>query len=92
MENKDEQLWRIAKKRVNFKKQFASYIIINLFLWGIWWFTLEHNNYNYAGIPWPAWCSLGWGFGLAFSYYNAYHNNENAVTQEYQKLKDKERK
>jgi hypothetical protein len=39
MENRDEQLWRIAKKRAGFKKHLATYIIINGFLWAVWFFT-----------------------------------------------------
>ncbi len=93
MENRDEQLWRIAKKRAGFKKQLVSYIIINGFLWVIWWLTQGPNNYKNEGIPWPIWSTLGWGVGLAFSYYNAYHDNrENDTMREYHKLKNKEEK
>ena len=93
MESRNEQLWRIAKKRAGFKKQLASYIIVNGFLWAMWWLTQGFNNYRNDGIPWPAWATLGWGVGLAFSYYNAYHDNRESDTmREYQKLKDKEGK
>jgi hypothetical protein len=92
MEDKDEQLWRIAKKRAGFKKQLASYIIINGFLWALWFFTEGYSN-DYNGIPWPIWSTLGWGVGLAFSYYSAYmENRENDTMREYQKLKDREGK
>ena len=97
MENRDEQLWRIAKKRAGFKKQLASYIIVNSFLWAIWYFTLGHseinNNISIDGdnFPWPIWPTLGWGVGLAFSYFKAYHDTRESDTmREYQKLKDKE--
>ena len=91
MEEKDEQLWRIAKKRAGFKKQLASYIIVNAFLWGVWWITEgAHGNHN-VYEAWPIWCCLGWGIGLAFSYYDAYHNTrEQDTMKEYQKLKDRE--
>jgi hypothetical protein len=96
MENKDEQLWRIAKKRAGFKKHLASYVIINGFLWAVWLFTRGSNDFqdmNEGGLPWPMWCTLGWGFGLAFSYYNAYMDNRDAdIQKEYQKLKDREGK
>lgn len=96
MENRDENLWRIAKKRAAFKKHLASYIIINSFLWVVWLFTLGSEEYvemNEYNLPWPMWCTLGWGFGLAFSYYNAYMDNrENDVQKEYQKLKEREGK
>jgi hypothetical protein len=90
MENRDEQLWRIAKKRAGFKKSLASYIIINGFLWAMWYCTEGHHE-NDNMIPWPIWCTLGWGIGVAFSYYGAYHNDKETETmREYQKMKDKE--
>lgn len=92
MENRDEQLWRIAKKRAGFKKQLASYIIVNGFLWALWFFTERIEHDDDGGMPWPIWSTLGWGVGLAFSYYNAYiYNKEDETMREYQKLKDKER-
>jgi hypothetical protein len=91
MENRDEQLWRIAKKRAGFKKNLASYIIINGFLWALWFFTEGRYEGEDMMIPWPIWCTLGWGIGVAFSYYGAYHNDKETDTmREYQKLKDRE--
>lgn len=88
MENQDDQLWRIAKKRVKFKKHLASYIIVNGFLWILWWFSEGRNGLG-GDLPWPAWSSLGWGIGLAFSYYGAYHDNrDDDIIKEYQKLKN----
>jgi hypothetical protein len=95
MENRDEQLWRIAKKRAGFKKQLAYYIIINGFLWAVWFFTggLGEMNEDGSTFPWPIWCSLGWGIGLAFSYHGAYmENRENDTMKEYEKLKNREGK
>lgn len=31
-EPRDEQLWRVAKKRANFKKSLISYVLVNSFL------------------------------------------------------------
>ena len=94
MENRDEHLWRIAKKRAGFKKHLASYIIVNGFLWAMWYFTQgssEFEEMEYGNYPWPIWSTLGWGIGLAFSYYSAYHGDKETDTmKEYQKLKDKE--
>ena len=96
MENMDEELWRIAKKRVAFKKQLVSYIIVNGFLWAIWYFTRGHSDLDDMdgrSFPWPIWSTLGWGIGLAFSYFNAFHYNRSEdVAKEYQKLKDREGK
>ncbi len=88
-EEKDKTLWRIAKKRVAFKKHLSTYLIINAFLWAIWFFTSQRLQEGF--IPWPAWASLGWGIGVAFNYAAAYHNTDIASTEkEYQKLKNKQ--
>jgi len=46
---KDQELWKIAKKRVGFKRHLASYIVINSFLSLLWFFT--DKNEDHAGIP-----------------------------------------
>lgn len=83
MENQDKELWRIAKKRAGFKRHASTYLVVNAFLWAIW--LLTDKNYT-NGIPWPAWCTVGWGIGLAFSYFDAYQNS-GGVEREYEKLK-----
>src|SRR5690242_20194753 len=86
-EQRDEQLWRIAKKRAGFRKHLYTYIIIVCFLWGIWWFTIGRDE-GFSGYPWPIWVMLGWGIGLAFNYFDAYHGSHEEMTQqEYEKLK-----
>ena len=88
-EQRDKDLWRIAKKRAGFKKHLSTYLVVNAFLWAIWYFT-GHPVYDNS-LPWPAWASLGWGIGLAFNYAAAYHNTDISNTEkEYQKLKNKQ--
>ena len=41
---KDRMLWKIARKRAAFKSQAISYVAVNLFLIGIWYFTLGKKN------------------------------------------------
>jgi len=83
----DEQLWKIAKQRVAFKKSLFSYIITMAFLWGIWWFTIGKDQ-GFNGYPWPIWPMLGWGLGLAFQYFKAYNGDaEDLAQKEYDKLK-----
>ena len=56
MENRDKHLWRIAKKRAGFKKHLASYIIVNGFLWSVWYFTQGNNDFeemHEGNFPWP---------------------------------------
>lgn len=57
----EEEIRKIATGRVRAKKGFYShltvYILINLMLVAIWFFTG-------AGYFWPMWVMLGWGIGL----------------------------
>lgn len=90
MEQKDEQLWRMAKKRANFQRSLVSYVIINAFLWLIWWFTSGVEGGNHTR-PWPIWVMLGWGIGLLFQYLDAYGGSKLDLEQkEYEKLKNKQ--
>ncbi|MEP6676701.1 MAG: 2TM domain-containing protein [Ferruginibacter sp.] len=97
-EGKDPELWEIAQKRAAFKKHALTYIIVNAFLWGVWYFTGSSNDdeLNFANMhwhhyPWPIWTTLGWGIGLAFHFAGAYlFPKANSVEKEYQKLKGRQ--
>lgn len=85
-EQKDEELWKLAKKRASFKGSIAAYFIVNCFLIGVWYFS--SGPYSYF---WPIWPMLGWGIGIAFHYFDAYHNPKIfSAEEEYKKLKDKQ--
>jgi hypothetical protein len=85
-QQKDEQLWKIAKARVAFRWSFASYFIVNAMLVVVWFFTSGLDSYF-----WPIWPMMGWGIGIAFQYFNAFHTNGPAsVQREYEKLKNKQ--
>jgi hypothetical protein len=89
-EQRDEQLWTIAKKRAGFKRHLITYVIINIFLWAIWYFS-PHRDYYSGDFPWPLWTTLGWGVGLAFNYAGAYlFTKDDQTEKEYQKLKNKQ--
>ncbi len=83
---KDPELWRIAQKRAKFKRHCFTYLVVNGFFWLIWLFSRHHHHY--FGIPWPVWPMLGWGIGLAFNYFEAYHDPKSTLAErEYEKLK-----
>lgn len=85
---KDEMLWRQARRRVNFKRSFAMYCIVNAFFWALWFFS-DDTSYRWTWVPWPVWPMLGWGIGIAMQYYKAYMSDEpGAVEKEYEKLRN----
>ena len=86
-EQRDEKLWRIAQKRAGFRKHLYTYLVIDGFLWGVWWVTTGHAT-GFTFYAWPIWVTLGWGIGLAFNYFDAYEGSgKDLAQQEYEKLK-----
>jgi len=45
MEQRDEQLWKLAKKRANTKRNGLVYLTIIVFLWIIW---LSNNDFTFG--------------------------------------------
>jgi len=84
-QQKDERLWKIARKRAEFKKHLFTYIIINMFIWGIW--LVSGLIKGQFGFIWPVFVTFGWGIGLTFNYIGAYTGFKDSLTEnEYQKL------
>lgn len=82
-DQKDERLWRIAKKRVAFKHSFLAYFIVDAFLVAVWYFSSGWGSYF-----WPKWPMIGWGLGLVFQYFEAYHEGIIfSADDEYEKMK-----
>jgi hypothetical protein len=89
-EEKDKQLWKLAQKRAAFRQHLYSYIVINLLLWAIWWFTVGRTS-GLDGYPWPIWVMLFWGVGIAMEYFKVYHGDKQTMAEEeYEKLKRKQ--
>ncbi len=84
---RDDRLWRIAQKRAAFKRNLFVYLVVNAFLWAVWWFTIGRQA-GFRGYPWPIWVMLGWGMAMAFQYFHAYNGSkEDIAREEYEKLK-----
>jgi hypothetical protein len=85
IQERDEALWAIARKRASFKWSLTSYILVNSMLVAIWYLTSGADSYF-----WPVWSIIGWGFGVALHYFEAYHSHKVfSVQKEYEKLKNK---
>ncbi len=95
-EQRDERLWKMAKKRAAFKRHLFSYIVVNAFLWVIWFFTGHYVSSYYDGyhedfhFPWPVFVMFFWGIGLFFDFFQTYFGyRDNMIEKEYQKLVNK---
>ena len=51
-EGKDPELWEIAQKRASFKSHAIAYIIVNAFLWCVWYFSSSQHDFNGGTIRW----------------------------------------
>lgn len=94
--NEDELRERAEKKvkeRMALIGHATSYLIINLFLWGLWLvLALTSDPHDWSGI-WPIWVTLGWGIGLAFHAFNYFtgvgseSKREEQVQREMEKMR-----
>jgi hypothetical protein len=98
--DKERMLWKQAKKRVGFRRHLYTYLIINAFVWIMHFIRVDrwdtnidvlkdHGPGEHFYFGGPVFMTIGWGIGLAFHYYSAYHSSSyNAVEKEYEKLKN----
>lgn len=63
-----EQAIRSLRRKRGFRAELASYLVINALLWGVWLVTGGASEQGY----WPAWVSVAWGVGLAFSAWHTF--------------------
>ncbi len=94
---RDEFLWKQAKKRVGFKMHLRSYLIVNAGLWLIYLVTNTglFSNADSRGthFPWPLLVMLSWGIGLVSHYFSVYNQSgeRDMAEREYQKLLNQKR-
>jgi len=53
-----------VKERRDFQGHLVAYVVVNLFLWGVWAMTSGVGSY-----PWPVWVTLGWGIGVVMNWW-----------------------
>lgn len=61
-----------VKAREDFRIHLLIYVLVNAFLWAIW-FTTDRPG---GAVPWPAFASLGWGIGLVAHWWTVYGVND----------------
>ncbi|TAJ64916.1 MAG: 2TM domain-containing protein [Chitinophagaceae bacterium] len=84
-QQKDDELWQIAKARASFRWNLISYFFVNAFLVAIWLLSSRGPGSHF----WPVWPILGWGLGLSLQYFHAFHGNQLINTRkEYEKIKN----
>lgn len=60
-----------VKAREDFRVHLLIYVLVNAFLWAIW-FTTDGGGTT----PWPAFASIGWGIGLGAHWWTVYGEND----------------
>lgn len=84
--SRDPELWDLAKRRASFRTHAITYVVINAFLWVLWYFT-TNRGHEAGSIPWAIYPTLGWGVGLLFHYLGAFvSERHNRVEDEYNRL------
>ena len=66
-----------------FKSHAAAYVIVNLFLIGVW--AVTSRDYF-----WPIWPILGWGIGLFFNWWGVFRTSgitEDQIQSEVERLR-----
>lgn len=90
----DDKLWNLAQKRVAFRRHFFVYVLVNISLVVLWYFT-EYKSVRMEGDKisyWFIYPLFGWGIGVAFHYWNAFHDDAGSIEKEYSKLKERQQK
>jgi len=85
----EEEIREIATERVKRRRGFyshlAAYVLVNLMLVAIWYFTGH-------GYFWPGWVILFWGIGLVFNAVAVFlkhdiSSEKRAIEKEIEKIK-----
>lgn len=83
----EKRLWEIAQKHVAFRRHLIVYVLVNIALIVIWYLSWDKEAPRTALTFWFLYALCGWGIGVVFHYWSAYHDDDRSVEKEYQKLK-----
>ena len=86
--NLDDKIWKMAQKRVSFRRHGIVFILVNIALAVIWYLSWDQTAERGPLTYWFLYTFCGWGIGLVIHYWNAYHDDESSVEREYNKLKE----
>lgn len=96
-QERDDFLWKQARKRVGFKMHLRSYLLVNTGLWLIYLLSnagaFGDPDFRGTHFPWPLFAMIGWGIGLLSHYLSVYARNDerSLVEREYEKLRNQGR-
>jgi len=71
-----------VKAREDFRVHLLVYVLVNAFLWVIWFTT---DGPGTSSVPWPLFASFGWGIGLIAHWWTVYGVNDDRREAEIQK-------
>jgi hypothetical protein len=83
----DDKLWKIAQKRVGFRRHLLAYVLVNIALIVIWFVSRDTAKEQTAMTYWFLYPLCGWGIGVVLHYWNAYHDDDTSIEKEYNKIK-----
>ena len=86
-QNLDDKIWKMAQKRVSFRRHSIVFILVNIALIVIWYLSWDQTAERGPLTFWFLYTFCGWGIGLVIHYWNAYHDDERSVEKEYNKIK-----
>lgn len=92
----EEKLYKTARKRVGFKKHLVIYLLVNLFVWVVWFFvfrvTGEGETQPDRFLQAILFLTIAWGIALVAHYLIVYKWNKSLIEKEVQRLKKEQEK
>ena len=83
----DDDIRRMARERAAFKQHLMMYVLVNILLILVWFFTTA-GDLSWGSF-WPIWPMLGWGIGVAMHGFGVYGGGPSLVQKEEEKLRRK---